>query len=1200
LSNWTFAFPERIHLIWPAAAFMCLAVWLEFFRVKKLEVFISPAMGQRLVRRMPLWRRAAKLCLTAAFLTFGILALMRPQSSRSDENVWAKEAAAEIMVVLDVSRSMLAEDAAPNRLERAKAELRDLARELVGHRMGLIAFAGRAVIMSPMTADRSFFQLVLSGVDENTVSKGGTRIGDAILKAVKGFSPGPGAKLVVLITDGEDHDSFPMDAAKEARDRGVRIVSIGFGSETGSRIMVTDRKTGERKELVDRLGNPVISKLDGAMLRDIALATEGVYVPAGVGVLDLESIIDSHVAPLIKEAGLVKTQTVRTERYPLWLSSAFLALMLAVWMGSGVGGSLEGKPGAGFAALFLACSLAVAPMAARAQNNPHDNPPNSQSGQAEKQSASDSGPGNAAEPTDQAGQADSKAAAPESAEPPEPKDDRTPREIYNDALDALNSGKLDEAEKGFLKARDQAAADGELRFRAAFNLGSTYSAKADSKDGEGVEAVLDELRSAAAWFRDSIRLRESEEDARVNLEIVLKRIQQLADQLNQGENGLEPRLDRLIVDQRDLRNQLRNLMQSVHDAGADADPVAFEATYHSLSARQRELLADSDTVAFMADEEIGKLESTPEEEREEKDAVRLVQLQSMLIFLNRGRDQMADVRLRLRKLRGDDAHEGSSNAVDFLKRAREQLMGPTEILQRLLQDQSMLHMQTNALKAPIKTAVSTEGEESLPEIPKWLNTEFLDAREADIQERANEVTMRMTAGVEQQEAKVLDEDGEDKPGQNAAPTADGHGKSHEDDENFQKMLKAAKESLPYLNEGLSFMGKAREALKEKRIHEALGNEEEAANALAAALERFADLKQLIEMSYAEQARIVAFLDPSAQQHEAAQIPPEEKARQTAEGIRRNMDRLKRLGGLFQEELAKLEQAPAPEKTAGQDKDEADNGHADQAAMEKQKYELAENFRLSALAAVEKTAELLTQESASATDAKSSADQALSDLEELRKLFFTLIEHLKQLVRDQGETMDMTASASAENTEAEELAAELVPTVSRQNNHSLMAGQIAEVLKKQGEQHSAKPAFTNKTISGQPQAKGPDYAKAGDEVGQARENMIDAANGMVAEKPGIEEILDNQKTALEHLQAALNILNPPQKQKEKDGDKKQQEQKQQQQQGQKEKQKQKDKEAERKMSKEQAERRLQSIRDKEMQRRERDNREAPAETVEKDW
>jgi len=164
----------------------------------------------------------------------------------------------------------------------------------------------------------------------------------------------------------------------------------------------------------------------------------------------------------------------------------------------------------------------------------------------------------------------------------------------------------------------------------------------------------------------------------------------------------------------------------------------------------------------------------------------------------------------------------------------------------------------------------------------------------------------------------------------------------------------------------------------------------------------------------------------------------------------------------------------------------------------------------------------------------------------------------------------------------------------------MAGQIAEVLKKQGEQHSAKPAFTNKTISGQPQAKGPDYAKAGDEVGQARENMIDAANGMVAEKPGIEEILDNQKTALEHLQAALNILNPPQKQKEKDGDKKQQEQKQQQQQGQKEKQKQKDKEAERKMSKEQAERRLQSIRDKEMQRRERDNREAPAETVEKDW
>lgn len=1210
MSNLMFAFPERIHLIWLAGAFIGLAGWLEFFGLKKLEAFISATMGKRLICRMPLWRRAAKLCLMAAFLTLGILALMRPQSSRPDANVWAKEAAAEIMVVLDVSRSMLAEDAAPNRLERAKAELRDLARELVGHRMGLIAFAGRAAIMSPMTADRSFFQLVLSGVDANTVSKGGTRIGDALLKAVKGFTPGPGAKVIVLITDGEDHDSFPMDAAKEARDRGVKIVTIGFGSETGSRIIITDNKTGEKKELTDRLGTPVISKLDGAMLRDIALATEGVYVPAGVGVLDLESILKSHIAPLIKEAGLVKTQTVRSERYSLWLSGAFLSLILAVWIGAGRGKWLENKAlgnkaGMFFAAFILVCSLTVAPVV-QAQDNPHESAHAKDSAKTDSIDEKSSVEGDKEGPIEGLVHGEPQPAEAPKAPVKEPKDERTPREIYNDALAALENGNFDEAEKGFLKARDLAGADGELRFRAAFNLGSSYSAKADSKAGEGAEPVLNELRSAAAWFRDAIRLREGDEDARVNLEIILKRIQQLADQLNQGENGLEPRLDRLIVDQRDLRNQLRNLMQSVHEAGADADPVAFESTYHSLSTRQRELLADSDAAAFMADEEIGNLESAPEEERAEKDAVRLIQLQSMLTYLDRARERMADTRLRLRKLRGDDAHEGSSNTVDYLKRAREQLMGPTEILQRLLQDQSMLYVQTSAMKGTISVQ-----EEAQPlEIPKWLNTEFLDARQADIQERATEITMRMTAGVERQESKEGEESSSEE---DAAQSEDPHGEAGqgtEDDENFQKMIAAAREALPHLNEGLSYMATTRDALKEKRIPEALRSEEEAANSLASALERFADLKQLIEMAYSEQAQIAAFLDPELERHAGGQaLAPEEKARRMVKGTRRNQERLERLGNMFAEELVKLEQAAAAAATPGQSPAPAGGGPnapssdpgSDPAAMEKQKYELAEQFRSAALAAVDKTKELMENEGTSPAEIKIAAKEALTNVEELRKLFFTLMEHLKQLARDQAETMDMTASASAETTEPEKLAAELMPTVARQNNHSFMAMQIAEALKKQGEQTSKEPAFTQKKIVQTPQGHGqgqnpPDFAKAGEEVAQARENMIDAANGMVAEAPEIEEILDNEKTALEHLNAALMILNPPQEKQDK-GDEKKQEQ----QQGQEEdKQEQKDKEAERKMSKEQAERKLQSIRDKESQRRNREQRESPSETVEKDW
>lgn len=335
MSEGFFLHPERVHLIWLAIAFVVVIGLFEIRGLKSVKRLLSEVMGKRLIQSAARWRSVVRFCLMLTCLLVGILAMMRPQSARPDESVWAREAAAEIMVVLDVSRSMLAEDAAPNRLARAKAELRDLARALPGHRMGLIAFAGRAVILSPMTADRSFFRLVLSEVDTDTVTRGGTRIGDALLKAVESFNPGPGAKLIVLITDGEDHDSFPLDAAKEARDQGIHIISIGFGSEKGSPIEVTDPLSGERKPLVDRDGRTVLSRLDGDLLRELALKTDGIYVPAGVGVLDLESIVEFHIAPLIKEAGMVTTRMVRTERYPIWVMTAFVSLILAVWVGSG-------------------------------------------------------------------------------------------------------------------------------------------------------------------------------------------------------------------------------------------------------------------------------------------------------------------------------------------------------------------------------------------------------------------------------------------------------------------------------------------------------------------------------------------------------------------------------------------------------------------------------------------------------------------------------------------------------------------------------------------------------------------------------------------------------------------------------------------------------------------------------------------------
>ena len=197
-------------------------------------------------------------------------------------------------------------------------------------------FAGRAVQMCPLTPDHAFFNTVLSTVDTRSAGRGGTRIGDAITTALRGFPPEPGAKLIVLITDGDDQDPYSQDAAKAARDAGVKIVAVGLGSETGSEIRLTDPKTGAKTTLMYD-GKPVISKLDGEALRNIALTTEGAYIPAGTSAIDLESIMDQHVRPIVNSAADTAVRYIPSERYA-WLVLLSLAFLLAsVWVGANIG-----------------------------------------------------------------------------------------------------------------------------------------------------------------------------------------------------------------------------------------------------------------------------------------------------------------------------------------------------------------------------------------------------------------------------------------------------------------------------------------------------------------------------------------------------------------------------------------------------------------------------------------------------------------------------------------------------------------------------------------------------------------------------------------------------------------------------------------------------------------------------------------------
>ena len=336
MTDWTFVDLAFVNLIWLVVLAIGGLAFLEFHGRGSLDAFLSPAMQLRLTARASVTRTVLRLGLFAAALAFSVLALMRPQQRGATETVTASTASADVMFVLDTSRSMLAEDVSPNRLARAKAEISQLVARLDGHRVGLIAFAGRAVPVCPLTPDHAFFDTVLSTIDTRSAGKGGTRVGDAIKTALRGFPSGGGAKLIVLITDGDDQDQYTQEAAKAARDAGVKIVAVGLGSETGSTITLTDPQSGAKTTLMYD-GKPVISKLDGDALRKIALTTEGAYVPAGTSALDLDSIMESHVKPIVRAAADASTRVIPAELFQWPVLLALLCLVASVWIGAGAG-----------------------------------------------------------------------------------------------------------------------------------------------------------------------------------------------------------------------------------------------------------------------------------------------------------------------------------------------------------------------------------------------------------------------------------------------------------------------------------------------------------------------------------------------------------------------------------------------------------------------------------------------------------------------------------------------------------------------------------------------------------------------------------------------------------------------------------------------------------------------------------------------
>jgi len=319
---------DMLYLLWVIPLLIGVYFYASRQRRRALERFADARLLPHINPVVQTSRRRWKAVLLLASFALSTLALARPAWNLVSAEV--ERQGRDVVFVLDVSKSMLAEDLVPNRLERAKLAILDSAERLQGDRVALVAFAGTAVVKCPLTLDYGFFRMMLEDISPHSVTRGGTLIGDALRKVMAEVYDNQDKeyKDLVLITDGEDHESFPVEAAKELGERGVRLIAIGLGDENeGRRIPITD--SNGRRTFVKYNGQEVWTKLDADTLRQMVNATPGGrYLNVATGAIDFGDVYVKLIAGADK-TDLGSTTIERyEEKFQIPLTLAFLLLCI--------------------------------------------------------------------------------------------------------------------------------------------------------------------------------------------------------------------------------------------------------------------------------------------------------------------------------------------------------------------------------------------------------------------------------------------------------------------------------------------------------------------------------------------------------------------------------------------------------------------------------------------------------------------------------------------------------------------------------------------------------------------------------------------------------------------------------------------------------------------------------------------------------
>jgi Ca-activated chloride channel family protein len=315
-----FAHPEYLYLLLTLPVLCLFYLYIAGARRKAIRKYGSPELLSALMPEASPKRKRLKYFILLVAIAVIIFIMAGPQFGSKLETV--KRQGIEVMICLDVSNSMLAQDITPNRLEKAKQMLSRLTDDLDNDKIGLIVFAGDAYTQIPITSDYISAKMFLSSINPSMVSTQGTAIGSAINLAMRSFTPDENSsKTIVLITDGENHEGNAVQAAADAAEKGVKVNIVGIGVAKGAPILI-----GNNDYMKDNAGNVVITQLNEAMCQEIAQAGQGLYVRADNTNSALKAL-QNELGKMAKSEVESQVYSDYDEQFP---TLAWIALMLLV------------------------------------------------------------------------------------------------------------------------------------------------------------------------------------------------------------------------------------------------------------------------------------------------------------------------------------------------------------------------------------------------------------------------------------------------------------------------------------------------------------------------------------------------------------------------------------------------------------------------------------------------------------------------------------------------------------------------------------------------------------------------------------------------------------------------------------------------------------------------------------------------------